>query len=164
MPPLYKRLLAELVDFAALCGLKLALTVLAADALQDEPLWGPESGAPQLSRGLLLLELVYRALVCLLEGWCTARGGATPGKTLLGLRVVRARAVLPAGGRDVLVQPGGPLGLRVSLARAVLKNLLVWPLFPLCFALLVFRHNRTGYDLLCRVLVVEDPPPRRPAP
>ncbi|GBP07403.1 Protein FAM8A1 [Eumeta japonica] len=103
------------------------------------------------------------------EAYCLSSGGATPGKALLGLRVVGAAAVLPVPGRDrdtVLVHPGRAPGFGAALARSLLKNVLISLLFPLCFVLFVFRHNRTGYDLACRVIVVEENlyPPRRHAP
>lgn len=105
--------------------------------------------------------------ICLCKAGRT--GGATPGKALLGLRVISATAVIPVEGRPketVLIYPGRTLSFFVALARSFMKNFLISLLFPLCIVLFVFRHNRTGYDLLCGVIVVEENmyPARRLAP
>lgn len=110
----------------------------------------------------------------LLQAFCLSSsvgrtGGATPGKALLGIRVVTASAVIPVDGRPretVLLYPGRTLSFTVALIRSLMKNFLISLLFPLCVVLFVFRHNRTGYDLLCGVIVVEENmfPPRRHAP
>lgn len=104
-----------------------------------------------------------------LSGSVGRTGGATPGKALLGLRVVTATAVLSVEGRPretVLLYPGRPLTFLVALVRSLMKNFLISLLFPLCVVLFVFQYNRTGYDLLCGVIVVEENmyPPRRHAP
>jgi uncharacterized RDD family membrane protein YckC len=60
----------------------------------------------------------------------------------------------------IAVHPGTDLGLRWAFARSFIKNLILAVIFPL-FAIFFFRHNRTGYDMLCRTIVVEDPPRQR---
>lgn len=88
-------------------------------------------------------------------------GGATPGKSVMGLRVVQCRSITPVerndGSEVVLVSPGTDLGLPLALGRSVVKNLIMTLLFPLYFSLFSFRFNRTGYDLACHSIVVEDP-------
>lgn len=89
-------------------------------------------------------------------------GGATPGKSLMGLRVVQCRNVTPVEhpnetGEFVLVSPGTDLGLPLAFGRSLVKNLILAFIFPICFAIFFFRYNRTGYDLLCSSIVVEDP-------
>jgi uncharacterized RDD family membrane protein YckC len=88
-------------------------------------------------------------------------GGATPGKTMMGIRVVLCTKVIHIDGRPVdvvTVYPGTDLGLGWAFARSFAKNVVLALLFPICFVLFFFRHNRTGYDILCRTIVVEDPP------
>ncbi|CAH2050837.1 unnamed protein product, partial [Iphiclides podalirius] len=56
--------------------------------------------AMELTSEILFLEVIYRILVCIFEAFCLCgsvgrTGGATPGKALLGLRVVTATAVIP---------------------------------------------------------------------
>lgn len=87
-------------------------------------------------------------------------GGATPGKSLLGLKVVQCRSVTPIERQGetglVLVSPGTDLGLPLALSRSVIKNLIIAFLFPICFALFYFRFHRTVYDLVSHSIVVED--------
>jgi uncharacterized RDD family membrane protein YckC len=91
-------------------------------------------------------------------------GGATPGKTAMGIRVVLCTKVTHIEGRplDVIaVHPATDLGLGWAFARSFIKNLIHAVLFPVCFALFFFRHNRTVYDILCRTIVVEELPRQR---
>lgn len=115
-----------------------------------------------------LSESLSFQVICLC-GSIGRTGGATPGKALLGLRVVTASAIIPVEGRPretVLLYPGKPLTFAVAATRSLLKNFLISLLFPLCFVLFLFKFNRTGYDLVCGVIVVEENmyPPRRHAP
>ncbi|XP_026758949.2 protein FAM8A1 [Galleria mellonella] len=185
IPPLYKRLTAEFIDFMLLFILKLIVTFIAVDMFELIDLdkfdfykfsehYDDYKYAMELTSEILFLEIIYRVLVCIFEAFCLCgsvgrTGGATPGKALLGLRVVTASAVILVEGRDketVLLYPGKPLSFGIALIRSIMKNFLISLLFPLCVILFVFRHNRTGYDLLCGVIVVEENmyPPRRHAP
>lgn len=88
-------------------------------------------------------------------------GGATPGKYIMGLRVVQCQSITPVQRPNepnlVLVSPGTDLGLPLALGRSVAKNFVLAFLFPVCFSLFFFRFNRTGYDLICNSIVIEDP-------
>ncbi|XP_059051150.1 protein FAM8A1 [Achroia grisella] len=185
IPPLYKRLIAEFIDFMLLFILKLIVTFIAVDMFEIIDLekfdiykfsehYDDYTYAMELTSEILFLEIIYRILVCIFEAFCLSgsvgrTGGATPGKALLGLRVVTASAVILVEGRPketVLLYPGRPVSFAMALIRSIMKNFLISLLFPLCVILFVFRHNRTGYDLLCGVVVVEENmyPPRRHAP
>ncbi|XP_041975595.1 protein FAM8A1 [Aricia agestis] len=185
IPPLYKRLVAEFIDFLLLFILKLVVTFVAVDVFEIIDLdkfdfyklsegYDDYKYAMELTSEILFLEVIYRILVCIYEAFCLSSnvgraGGATPGKNLLGLRVVTATAVIPVEGRakqTVLLYPGRPLSFHLALFRSLMKNFLISLLFPLFFILFVFRFNRTGYDLLCGVIVVEENifPVRRFAP
>ncbi|XP_023945249.2 protein FAM8A1 [Bicyclus anynana] len=185
IPSLHKRVLAEFIDFLLLFILKLIVTFIAVDMFEMIDLdkfdfykfsenYDDYKFALELTSEIFVLEIIYRILVCLFEAFCLSgsvgrTGGATPGKALLGLRLVTATAVVPVEGRPretVLLYPGKPLSFPLALARSLMKNFLISLLFPLCVVLFLFRHNRTGYDLLCGVIVVEENmfPPRRHAP
>lgn len=185
IPPLYKRLIAEFIDFMLLFILKLVVTFVVVDMFELIDLdkfdfyklsenYDDYKYAMELTSEILFLEFIYRILVCIYEAFCLSgsvgrTGGATPGKALLGLRVVTASAVIPVEGRPiqtVLLYPGRPLSFPLALMRSFMKNSLISLLFPLCVVLFVFKHNRTAYDLLCNVIVVEEHmfPPRRHAP
>ena len=49
-------------------------------------------------------------------------GGATPGKMIMGLKVVKCTHILPLGLNRVQVTPASDLGLGWALVRSVLKN------------------------------------------
>ncbi|XP_013149727.1 PREDICTED: protein FAM8A1 [Papilio polytes] len=185
IPPLYKRLMAEFIDFILLFILKLIVTFIAVDMFELIDLekfdfyefsehYDDYKYAMELTSEILFLEVIYRILVCIFEAFCLCgsvgrTGGATPGKALLGLRVVTASAIIPVEGRPrdtVLLYPGRPLTFLLALVRSLMKNFLISLLFPLCVVLFVFSHNRTGYDILCGVIVVEENmyPARRHAP
>lgn len=95
--------------------------------------------------------------------WISQVSAATPGKMLMGIKVLHCEAVLPLepqvnnhGGIRALVYPATNLGFRRSLFRSVAKNVLITLLFPMYFILFFFRSNQMIYDLLCRSVVVED--------
>lgn len=179
IPPIWKRFVAESIDSMMLFLLKLTITFVAVDVfdfINMEPydfdllqmnMRIDYKMAIELTSGILILELIHRVIVCIFEAFWLQRGlnghigGATPGKSVMGLRVVQCRSVTPVerpDGRDVvLVTPGTDLGLPLALGRSVVKNLILAFLFPICFTLFFFRFNRTGYDLVCNSIVVEEP-------
>lgn len=42
-----------------------------------------------------------------------------------------------------------------SFARALIKNLGMTLLFPICVLMVFFKNNRTAYDVLTKTIVVE---------
>ncbi|XP_057329358.1 protein FAM8A1 isoform X1 [Microplitis mediator] len=180
IPPIWKRFVAELIDSLMLFVLKLVITFVALDifaAMNMEPytLDTLQSSlkivdykmAIDVASTILIWELMHRFIVCVFEaifiqhGMNGRIGGATPGKSLMGLRVVQCRTITPVDRQDgnevVLVSPGTDLGLPLALGRSIVKNLIMTLVFPICFSLFSFRFNRTGYDLACHSIVVEDP-------
>ncbi|MPC09736.1 Protein FAM8A1 [Portunus trituberculatus] len=176
IPSVWKRLVAEVIDFALLFVIKLAVTFAAvdtfdlfsnvkkyefenlrADFLADYHL------AFQMTSEILVLELIHRVATCLFEALCLHRGsggagGATPGKKIVGLRVVYCEWVAPTAADQALVYPASDLGLARAILRSVMKNFLLMFLFPVCFTFISFHHNRTIYDVLAGSVVVEDTP------
>lgn len=174
IPPVWKRFAAELIDLTMLFLLKFSIAFIAIDVFAfiniDDlrmDLRIDYKMALDMTYGMLVLEMIHRVIVCIfeafwLQGGVNGRvGGATPGKSMMGLRVVQCRNVTPADRPDdpnrVLVSPGTDLGLALALGRSVVKNLISAILFPVGFTLFFFRFNRTVYDLLCNSIVVEDP-------
>lgn len=94
-------------------------------------------------------------------------GGCTPGKLLLGLRIVRATDMLElpdAPDRGLLGSPGllvevhgdsSNLGFTTALCRAAMKNFSQTFLFPLSFTAMFARNRRAFYDVFTNVIVVE---------
>ncbi|KAK7068231.1 RDD [Halocaridina rubra] len=174
IPPLWKRLVAETIDFLLLFAIKLAVTFAAVDAfdlLSDVEKYDFENfGADiiadyklaiEMTSEFLILEVIHRIGTCVFEALCLHRGsggpgGATPGKKLVGLRVIRCEWVAPTGGDQAVIYPASDLGLGRAILRSVVKNFSLTFLFPICFILFSFQHNRTVYDVIAGSVVVEE--------
>ncbi|KAK0083029.1 hypothetical protein PV325_009482 [Microctonus aethiopoides] len=180
IPPIWKRFVAELIDSVLIFVLKLIITFVAldiSDAMNMEPYTLDTlqtslqivdyKMAMEIASKILIWEMMHRFTFCIIEALWLQHGvngrigGATPGKTVMGLRVVKCRSITPVNRNNndevVLVSPGTDLGLPLALGRSIVKNLIMTLLFPICFSLFSFRFNRTGYDLACDSIVVEDP-------
>jgi len=179
IPPVWKRVVAEALDFLILFVLKVMITFIAVDffelvdldqyempldllsSLDPENLKLDYTLAFQFTQEILLLELVHRLVVCIFEALCTRRGplgmpgGATPGKVIMGLKIVKAEQVISLGLNRVRVTPASDLGMFWAAVRSILKNFSVAFFFPVCFSLLFLPHSRTLYDILGRSVVVE---------
>ncbi|KAB7493834.1 Protein FAM8A1 [Armadillidium nasatum] len=174
IPSFWKRFLAEMIDFLLLFVIKLGITYIAVDAfdlLEDIDKYDLETlrtdilndykAALSMTSDILLLELIHRIGTCVFEALCLHRGpaglgGATPGKRLMKLRVVRCEFAAPALGDNVIVYPSTDLGIYRAIVRSVVKNFSMTFLFPVCFALFSFPHNRTIYDMLAGSIVVQE--------
>jgi len=137
---LASRFIAELID-AALVLLLLALMIAVA------VLAGGAAGlaiVAVVTGGLLLISIAYHVAFEVLAA------GRTPGKRANGLRVV--------------MDGGGPVGLRASSIRNLLR-LIEGPatsFIPAIVSILVTRRNQRLGDLAAGTLVVREPaPPRR---
>jgi len=179
VPPIWKRIVAELLDICILFTLKVIITFTAVDFFEVINLdnydflnvAGNENinietldynAAIQFTSELIVLELVHRLVVCIFEALCTHRGqggiigGATPGKVMMGLKIVKCDQIVIMGGTRVLVSPGNNLGIWWALLRSFLKNLSLAVFFPICFCLLFLQNSRTLHDVLSRSIVVEN--------
>ncbi|EGI66121.1 PREDICTED: protein FAM8A1 isoform X2 [Acromyrmex echinatior] len=177
IPPIWKRFAAEFIDSTMLFLLKFSITFIAIDVfdfidIEDLDLLQTNlridyKMALEMTYGILILEVIHRVIVCIFEAFWLQHGvygligGATPGKYMMGLRVVQCRSITPVERPNeqdvVLVSPGTDLGLPLALGRSMVKNFVLAFIFPICFSLFFFRFNRTGYDLICHSLVIEDP-------
>jgi len=179
LAPLWKRIVAEMIDFIILLALKIIVALNAVEMLDIDldnyefllDSLSPDSldlssmmdynAAVRFSTELLILELMHRVIVCLYEAMCTSRGpgahqgGATPGKFVMGLRVIKCQHLISTGGNRVLVTPAGNLGFGWALLRSILKNLSVATMFPLCISLTLDPNTRTVHDFLSNSVVVE---------
>ncbi|ENN76843.1 protein FAM8A1 [Dendroctonus ponderosae] len=175
VPPVWKRVCAELIDFCILFTLKLILTFLfmesfsignaldlyGLDLLQKGLLDGQELNFP-LAFELVLLEFLHRFVVCLFETYfLRGKTCATPGKRCMGLMVVNIENVslIPNRPTEVVSATGvKPLGWQRALIRSILKNLIVGLLLPLCVTFHLFPYKRTSYDMMANTFVVEAHP------
>ena len=88
----------------------------------------------------------------------------------MGIRVVHADAVVVVDQMQpgalfwngnghqikVLLYPAANPGYKKAFFRAVSKNVILSLLFPMCFLMFFFKHNRTIYDIMSKTIVVED--------
>eukprot|EP00090_Calanus_glacialis_P003740 TRINITY_DN12772_c0_g1_i1.p1 TRINITY_DN12772_c0_g1~~TRINITY_DN12772_c0_g1_i1.p1 ORF type:complete len:312 (-),score=85.81 TRINITY_DN12772_c0_g1_i1:202-1137(-) len=179
IPQVWKRISAEILDFLILFVLKVMITFIAVDFFElvdldnyEFPLdllnLDPENVkldynlAVQFTQEILILELIHRLVVCVFEALCTHRGplglpgGATPGKVIMGLKIVKCNQVTPLGLNRVRVAPAADLGLGWAIIRSVLKNFSLAFFFPVCFSLMFLPYSRTLYDVMSRSIVVEN--------
>jgi len=137
---LASRFMAEIVDAALIVLIVLALIAVAAIA-------GGTAGLVIVSiavGGLMLISILFHVAFEVLAA------GRTPGKRMNGLRVV--------------MDGGGPVGLRASAVRNLLRLLEGPPLLyvPAVVSILATRRNQRLGDLAADTLVVREPrAPRR---
>merc|ERR1719334_267073 len=80
----------------------------------------------------------------------------TPGKVIMGLKVVKCKQIFPLGMNRVKVLPATDLGFGWALLRSILKNFSLAFFFPVCFSLMFLPYSRTLYDVMSRSIVVEN--------
>jgi len=175
IPPIWKRVVAEVIDFFFLFLLKLIVTFAAVDMLSIIDLDRYDMSflaavaaggtdldlqtALEFTSDFAFLEMIHRLIVCVFEALCLHRstgshpGGATPGKLLLGLRVVSCTQITALPDPDrIQVSPAKDLGIVGATVRAVLKNAAIAFFVPVFFT---FIYNRTVYDIMSKSIVVE---------
>ncbi|XP_014276497.1 protein FAM8A1 [Halyomorpha halys] len=175
VPSFWKRIAAEFIDFMILFFVKIAVTYVAIDFfhlvdLDQLDILQKDSKLAykqfiQITQEIFILELIHRLVVCVFEtfwlqgGHNGQIGGATPGKSIMGLRVIHCEssAFIRESDGVIVVKPGTNLGLATAFFRSVAKNFVLALLVPTSFAFIFFPHNRTGYDMICSTIVVEDP-------
>lgn len=189
LAPLYKRFFAEVIDVVILFILKLIVAFMIIDIFEIDfgfdfdaiksSIEDDYSEFIQFSSEMVYIEIITKIVVCFYEALWTRQshgqiiGGATPGKIVMGIRILYVEAVLPLDPIPpvdinlnqlnhtplrALVFPGSNLGFKKALLRALAKNLLMALLFPFCFAMFFFRSNRTSYDIMTKTIVVEENP------
>jgi len=181
LPPIWKRVMAETLDFLLLFLLKVMVAFVVVDffelvdldnyVLPSDLLTLPLDPATlkidynmalNFTSEILLLEIIHRMVVCVFEALCTRRGpaglpgGATPGKAIMGLKIVRCDQVISTGVNRVRVTPASDLGIFWAFVRSFLKNFSLAFLFPVCFSLMFLPYSRTLYDVIARSIVVEN--------
>ena len=125
----------------------------------------------ELTSEILVIESIHRVIVVVYETVFLMRsffqrrsqrvsyGGATPGKFVMGLRVVSCTSVtefVAEGVSFYQVTPGREIGFGWSLLRAMVKNFSSVFFLPASLTVLISRHNRAAYDIVCRSQVVEE--------
>lgn len=128
----------------------------------------------KLSSDFIAIIILTKFMMCIYDClWITLNYGATPGKQIMGLRVLYVEAVVPRQrvARPIFhifqtqrepfwvkLYPGESPTLLRSFIRTVVKNIVVTLFFPTCFILIFLRNNRTTYDIISKTIVVETGP------
>ncbi|KAH8384575.1 hypothetical protein KR093_001491, partial [Drosophila rubida] len=186
--PFWKRAVAEAIDVFILFILKIIVTFslfhvfdldfdkdVMRKALDEEDIFVSFFDISMdfitLSSDLLLIELLTKLIVCCYEClWTVFYNGATPGKSLMKIRILYVEAVVPMQApvmphfvfqaqreplRALLYPAETPSFVR-ALMRAFAKNLVMTLLFPICVVMIFFKNNRTAYDIITKTIVVEN--------
>ncbi|XP_061572721.1 protein FAM8A1-like [Cololabis saira] len=166
IPSPFQRLMAEMVDFFILFFIKatIIISIIHLSGIKDVSKFAmhfiveeiDEDTSMEELQKMMLVALVYRILVCFYEIICIwGAGGATPGKFLIGLRVVTCDSSVLVHPNRVLVMPATNVSLSASTVRALNKNFSIAFFFPAFITLLFFQHNRTVYDMVAGTIVVK---------
>ncbi|KAM9304232.1 protein FAM8A1 [Morus bassanus] len=165
IPSLAHRFIAEMVDFFILFFIKatIVLSIMHLSGIKDISKFAmhyiieeiDEDTSMEDLQKMMIVALIYRLLVCFYEIICIwGAGGATPGKFLLGLRVVTCDTSVLIAPSRVLVIPSSNVSMTTSTVRALIKNFSIASFFPAFITLLFFQHNRTAYDIVAGTIVV----------
>ncbi|KAF1747521.1 hypothetical protein GCK72_023986 [Caenorhabditis remanei] len=164
-----RRFLAEVLDFLFVMMFKLfVLAMLVEVDLVDLSSWGGTLDDEQdvmqvinLAQELLPVEIACKFICCILEGVFMSYRigvigiGQTPGKFMLGIRVISCHDVLAADiPGHIIVQGPNLISLQQSLKRSFMKNVVVNSLFPLSTAAFQVHNGRVFYDVVVRTVVV----------
>ncbi|XP_007644188.2 protein FAM8A1 isoform X1, partial [Cricetulus griseus] len=166
IPSLAHRFMAEMVDFFILFFIKatIVLSIMHLSGIKDISKFAmhyiieeiDEDTSMEDLQKMMIVALIYRLLVCFYEIICIwGAGGATPGKFLLGLRVVTCDTSVLIAPSRVLVIPSSNVSITTSTIRALIKNFSIASFFPAFITLLFFQHNRTAYDIVAGTIVVK---------
>ncbi|XP_022169880.1 uncharacterized protein LOC111033454 [Myzus persicae] len=181
IPSLWKRFGAEFIDFLLLSFIKFLIAYFIVDSILDIDFTKYNSiftrddynvdytTAVEMTSELFFIEVTHRIIVCVyeiyfLQGSTVFQGGATIGKNLLDLTVVRADKLSNIRGQQsdvIALTPGGDIGWKRASLRSLTKNLFFAFLFPLPFITAAANQNRCAYDVLCGTMVVEGIQPLR---
>ncbi|CAM9647533.1 unnamed protein product [Lampetra planeri] len=165
VPTLTRRLAAEAVDFLILCCFKVSVTVgiLYRSGIKDPSDFAlhllledinEETSVEEIQR-MIIVALVYRLFVCLYEWICVwGIGGATPGKFLLGMRVLSCDSCVTVQADRVLLLNPNNVGMAASAVRSVIKNISIAAFLPALTTVFFNQHNRAGYDVVAGTVVV----------
>ena len=178
VPKVWKRVVAEVIDFFILLVMKIAVTYIAIDSFDlidlskyDLNLMEEEFDAYELALELtseiLVIESVHRLIVIVYETIFLTRcisgrigvhgsGGSTPGKKIMGLRVVSCMSIQDLPDGRILVSPAQDIGFWYSLLRAIIKNFSSIMFLPASLTIFISSQNRAAYDIACRCVVVQE--------
>ncbi|KAH8336936.1 hypothetical protein KR059_008569 [Drosophila kikkawai] len=174
LAPLWKRAVAQAIDIYLLIFLKVLIARLLVSqfpGIGKELVWWVVTDdvimyyflASLSPQTLLARTLLKLAGLCYEPLWTSCCNGTTPGKWLMGIRIVTAGAVVQFrrnGGlnyrqaQNVLAYPAGRLNIRRAIFRSLVKLFVVTIILPITNALIFNRYGAT-YDQWTKTIVVE---------
>uniref|UniRef100_H2YG18 RDD domain-containing protein n=1 Tax=Ciona savignyi TaxID=51511 RepID=H2YG18_CIOSA len=103
---------------------------------------------------MLIVALIYRTMCCLYEFIFVWLRGATPGKSLMGLKVIalNSRTQL-APQHGAVIMAGGNLSASNAWTRSFVKNLSIAFMIPTFITALFYSYKRTSYDIIAGTIV-----------
>ncbi|CAF4302470.1 unnamed protein product [Rotaria socialis] len=127
---------------------RLTLNSLISNLIYDEAVVFPTE--------LFCIEIIYLIISVIFESACLTYYGATPGKRLLRLRVLKFDQLQINDDGDITIESGTVLDSIAALTRSSMKTLMATFLFPaVLVALLTSQNRQTNYDMAANSLVVE---------
>ncbi|XP_064652206.1 uncharacterized protein LOC135502929 isoform X1 [Lineus longissimus] len=173
IPPIWKRVVAEFIDFLLLLLIKVGVTCILVDYTGTISDFQPLDLEQFITKGeidiekmlaltteIVIMEVINRIFISIYEALCLRNGirtigGSTPGKRVMGLCVVSCMEVIDLPDNKLRVIPAQNIGFWNALVRSVIKNFSLAFLFPMCFTALFFAHGRAAYDIIANSIVVE---------
>lgn len=172
VPPLWKRVFAEFIDFIFLFLLKLSVMILAVEYVGGfdierydlDMIFSQDidyEKAYALTYELIVMEILNRIVICIFEALCLRKGvggipgGTTPGKRMLGIKVVLCEEITDLENGWINIIPAADIGWWNAICRAVIKNFSLAFFFPVCFTVFFFQNNRAAYDIIANCIVIE---------
>ncbi|WAR25291.1 FA8A1-like protein [Mya arenaria] len=177
VPMLWRRMVAELLDFILLFYTKIivSVAVLRQMGYMNEDILDIDVQLPYLAditeldydkmftltSELIALEIINRLCItivetlCIRQGYAGSVGGATPGKKIMHLKIISFDDIHEIGNRNIVVTGPKDIGFVNALLRSVIKNFSMAFFFPASFTVFFFRYNRAAYDVLAQTIVVE---------
>lgn len=167
IPSFFRRIAAEAIDSVIMFIFKffLVYTLVRADLIELDTFDSILTANADLqtlidvTQGLFSVELLFKLVTAIIEALCITFGvpvGCTPGKRLLGIKVISCLDVQPVTGSPdrVAITGFAYVDFKRALLRSVLKNMVIMFLFPLSTAFYMFNYNRAIYDLAAKTIVV----------
>jgi len=104
---------------------------------------------------MMALTVFYRLCSCLYEFLFIWKLSWTPGKYMMGLRVVEARSFNHQNDGTLTLNPGTTPSAVSSWNRCFVKNLSIAFLVPSFFTAFYYSYSRTSYDIVSNTVVVK---------
>ncbi|CAJ0610224.1 unnamed protein product [Cylicocyclus nassatus] len=170
-----RRFCAEVIDFFFAFIIKLMLVYYLVeleivDLSRFDKLFGNEADLQTLvdvTQELFPLELLGKLMCSFLEALCLSQSlfsrfsGQTPGKYVMGVRVIDCGNVLHVAGSPpnvVRVTGSVLISFRAAVMRSLLKNILINSLVPFSTVAFAFNFNRAIYDIVAKTISAGDVP------